>query len=187
MDLTVVIEPHDLLDVLDRTVLVLADAPVEQAREVVARLPSSAVRQLHFNSAGRNGFEAAGIPDGLIVTNAEGALSPTVAEHAFALVLGLPAGCRRRSSHQRRQWVQSVGEGTRSLDGGTMVLVGLGHIGREVAIRARVRHAGRGGEPDQCGLSRWSTRSCRSRQRMCCRRRRGGRLHRAEPGDDPAS
>lgn len=139
VDLTVVIEPHDLLDVLDQTeFLVLADAPVEQARDVVARLPSSAVRQLHFNSAGRNGFEAAGIPERLIVTNAEGALSPTVAEHAFALVLGLARRLPETLGHQREaQWVQSVGEGTRSLDGGTMVLVGLGHIGREVAIRAR--------------------------------------------------
>ena len=137
--LRVVATLPELLDVLPNTeFLVLVDAPAEQARQVVANLGTSPVRHMHFNSAGRDGFNAAGIPSGITVTNAGGALAPTVAEHAFALLLGLTRKLPAALAQQReQQWLQGMGAGARSLEGGTLLLIGLGFIGREVAIRAR--------------------------------------------------
>jgi phosphoglycerate dehydrogenase-like enzyme len=140
-EVTVVRSLPDLLAALPGTrFLVLIDAPVEQARAVIERLaaPGNTVGALHFNSAGREGFEAAGIPGGIVVTNAEGALAPTVAEHAMALALALGRRLPEALAAQgRMEWDQGIAAGMRSLEGGTLLLVGLGHIGRAVAARAR--------------------------------------------------
>lgn len=140
-EVTVVRSLPDLLAALPGTrFLVLIDAPVEQARAVTERLaaPGNTVGALHFNSAGREGFEAAGIPGGIVVTNAEGALAPTVAEHAMALALALGRRLPEALAAQgRMEWDQGIAPGMRSLEGGTLLLVGLGHIGRAVAARAR--------------------------------------------------
>lgn len=131
----------ELLQALPGTrFVVLVDAPEEQARAVIERLlaPDNTVRALHFNSVGREGFEAAGIPAGILLSHAEGALAPTVAEHAIALGLAL---CRRLpealAAQRRMEWSQGIAGSMRSLDGGTALLVGLGHIGRAIAVRAR--------------------------------------------------
>lgn len=140
-EVTVVRSLPDLLAALPGTrFLVLIDAPVEQARAVTEHLaaPDNTVGALHFNSAGREGFEAAGIPGGIVVTNAEGALAPTVAEHAMALALALGRRLPEALAAQgRMEWDQGIAAGMRSLEGGTLLLVGLGHIGRAVAARAR--------------------------------------------------
>lgn len=140
-EVTVVRSLPDLLAALPGTrFLVLIDAPVEQARAVTELLaaPGNTVGALHFNSAGREGFEAAGIPGGIVVTNAEGALAPTVAEHAMALALALGRRLPDALAAQgRMEWNQGIAAGMRSLEGGTLLLVGLGHIGRAVAARAR--------------------------------------------------
>jgi len=138
-EVTVVTTLSGLFEVIaDTEFLVLVDAPVAEAREVVDRLSSSSVRHLHFNSAARDGFTAAGIPPGITISNAAGALSPTVAEHAFALLLALTRRLPAALDLQRDEmWVQSVGAGARSLEGSTMLLIGLGNIGREIARRAR--------------------------------------------------
>lgn len=63
----------------------------------------------------------------------------TVAEHAFGLLLGLTKqiffnGMEVRSGAWKAGWVKPVG---REIMGKTLGLVGLGRIGKEVAIRAR--------------------------------------------------
>lgn len=138
-ELTVAASLPELLGALPETeFVVLTDAPTEQARQVMAAIaaPPATVRHMHFNSAGRHGFEAAGIAPGVTVTNAEDALSPTVAEHAFALLLGLT---RRLPEALDRQHKAQWGElpEPRALDGATLLIIGFGHIGREVARRAR--------------------------------------------------
>ena len=120
--------------------LVLPDAPPEQARRLVEALaaPGRTLRWMHFITAGRNGFEAAGLPPGVTITWSPGALSPTVAEHAMALLLAL---ARRVPDMVARgaqgHWDAALGRQARALEGGTLLVVGLGHIGRELARRAR--------------------------------------------------
>lgn len=141
-ELTVVETVPELLAALPGAeALVLADAPEHQAREVVAALNASGntVRWMHFISAGREGFEAVGLPHGIAVTYAAGAVSPTVAEHAMALLLALARRVPAMLEFQaRRDWSRvGVSAGCRSLEGGVMAIVGYGNIGREIARRAR--------------------------------------------------
>jgi phosphoglycerate dehydrogenase-like enzyme len=98
------------------------------------------VRWLHFISAGREGYEELGWPSGLTVTYAGGAVAPGVAEHAIALLLALARALPElvRTVMPQRKWDRTlVAPKSRSLEGGTMVIVGYGHIGRALAKRAR--------------------------------------------------
>lgn len=122
--------------------LVLVHGPQHEARQVyeVLRAPGNTVRWMHFISAGREGYEELGWPPGVTVTYASGAVAPGVAEHAMALLLALG---RRvpdlvRTVMPQRAWDRTlVAPKARSLEGGTLAIVGYGQIGRELAQRAR--------------------------------------------------
>lgn len=133
----IVSELEDLLAALSSTdFLVLVDAPPENAREIVARLkePSNPVRWMHFNSMGREGFDAVGIPAHIEVTRAVGALAPTVASHAMALALALRRQLPAALNAQRQGiWNPGMAGSMRGMSGDTMLVVGFGQIGRAVA------------------------------------------------------
>ena len=82
------------------------------------------------------------VESSVLVTNAARVHGPVVAEHAFALLMGLakrlPHAMRLQAS---RSWgQQALWEGfpkPRELTGGTVCLVGMGSIGSEFAQRAR--------------------------------------------------
>jgi phosphoglycerate dehydrogenase-like enzyme len=119
--------------------LVLYDAPVAQARTLVAALAApSSVRWLHVLTAGREGLDAAGIPEHLAVTSAAGATAPAVAEHALALLLAI--GRRLPESvatNGAAKWDRSMAPRASSLEGATLAIVGYGRIGKEIAQRAK--------------------------------------------------
>jgi phosphoglycerate dehydrogenase-like enzyme len=122
--------------------LVLVHGPQEEARQVFAalRAPGNTVKWMHFISAGREGYEELGWPPGIVVSYAGGGVAPAVAEHAMALMLAL---CRRvpdmvQVVMARRAFDRTlIAPKARSLEGGTLVIVGYGHIGRELAKRAK--------------------------------------------------
>ncbi|WNF01146.1 NAD(P)-dependent oxidoreductase [Streptomyces luomodiensis] len=129
-----------LLDALPEVdALVLSDCPVSEAVEIGRRLrsPDNRVRWMHFITAGREKFLKAGIPSGIRVTDPDGAIAPTVAEHALALLLALgrqlPA-CA--ASTGRGEWDRSMAVRARSIEGQSLLVVGYGHVGRQVARRA---------------------------------------------------
>ena len=122
--------------------LVLVHGPQEEARQVFAALRAlgNTVRWLHFISAGREGYEELGWPPGIVVSYAGGGVAPGVAEHTMALMLAL--GRRVPDLVQvvmaRRAWDRTlVAPQARSLEGATLAIIGYGHIGRELARRAR--------------------------------------------------
>lgn len=122
--------------------LVLVHGPQEEAKQVFAvlRTAGNTVRWMHFISAGREGYEELGWPPGIVVTYAGGGVAPAVAEHAMALMLAL--GRRVPDMVQvvmpRHAWDRTLlAPRARSLEGGTLVIVGYGHIGRELAKRAK--------------------------------------------------
>jgi phosphoglycerate dehydrogenase-like enzyme len=122
--------------------LVLVHGPQPEGRQVLAALgaPGNTVRWMHFISAGREGYEELGWPPGVLVTYAGGGVAPAVAEHTMALMLAL---VRRvpdmlQVVMARRAWDRTlIAPKARSLEGGTLAIVGYGHIGRELARRAR--------------------------------------------------
>lgn len=140
-ELIVVETLQDLLAALPGTeALVLYDAPADQAKQVVEAIsaPGSTVRWMHFLTAGREGFEAAGLPTHIPVTYPAGAVSPTVAEHAVTLLAALARNIAGMlDSQARREWTREAAARATSLEGKTLAIVGYGQIGREVARRAR--------------------------------------------------
>jgi len=75
--------------------------------------------------------------ESLVLTNMKGAHGPVIAEHVMAMLLSL---CRDLPAFQRAQergeWDRGAGAGQRSLAGATLLVVGMGGIGTEVARRA---------------------------------------------------
>lgn len=77
-------------------------------------------------------FEARGIT----FTNATGNYGAPVADHVFALALGLARGVPVFVDNQRRrEWNRAHGSELIDLDGRTMTVVGMGNIGESVARR----------------------------------------------------
>lgn len=79
-------------------------------------------------------FEARGIT----FTNATGNYGSPVADHVFALTLGLARGIPAFIDSQRqKEWNRSQGGELIDLDGRTMTVVGMGDIGESVARRGQ--------------------------------------------------
>jgi phosphoglycerate dehydrogenase-like enzyme len=103
---------------------------------VVAAAPR--LRWFHSGGAGVHRFNLAAIEGrGIMLTNASGVSAPNMAEH----VLGMMIALARRfpqlvQAQQRREWRdQATHQEVTELQGQTVLVVGMGEIGREVATR----------------------------------------------------
>ncbi|MGX1309182.1 phosphoglycerate dehydrogenase-like enzyme [Amorphus suaedae] len=140
VELTVAESLDDFLAALPgASALVLADAPEAEARQVADAIArGGTVRWMHFVTAGKEGFDAAGLPEGVVVTGPSLGVSPTVAEHALTLILAL---LRRvpdmLASTREARWDRSVMQRLATLEGETVAIVGFGNVGREIAARLR--------------------------------------------------
>ena len=77
--------------------------------------------------------------EGLIFTNSSGSAAPVIAEHTIAMMLTLSRGLHRFRDEQRKSnWSRGLANQgvTKTINGKTMLVLGLGSIGREVAQRA---------------------------------------------------
>ncbi|MEY4939367.1 MAG: hypothetical protein RIQ93_1102 [Verrucomicrobiota bacterium] len=77
--------------------------------------------------------------DAIVLTNFRGVHGPAIADHAMAMLLSLTRDLRFYAGHQtQKKWAKSESATRRpvALDGLTMLVVGLGGIGSEVAQRA---------------------------------------------------
>ena len=121
--------------------LITFDAPPPLARQVMdaARLPGATLRWMHIIPSGREGYTEAGIPEHLMVTGADGAHSPTVSEHAMALLLSLARAVPQSlGMSARAAWDRKIGDVVRSLEGLDLLVIGTGPIGRAIAEKARL-------------------------------------------------
>ena len=87
--------------------------------------------------AGTDEYEGEGIlPPGVMMTSSSGSNSQSVAEHMLACLLAL---CRKlptyRDSQRQHRWLD---EGDmKTISGGTVLVVGAGHVGADFAVRCR--------------------------------------------------
>src|SRR5690606_19467384 len=89
-------------------------------------------------NAGYDKLEVYGFPAAIQVANAGGSWSPAVAEHAMALLLAMVKCLPQAFDAQRRAtWERAFTSGMDGLTGKTLLILGFGSIGREVARRAR--------------------------------------------------
>lgn len=120
--------------------LVLYNAAPELAKTLVAAIHALAPRLkwMHFLTAGREGFDGLELPARIRVSGAVGASSPVVAEHAMALLLALGRALPATLQQQAQtRWDRGIARQMRSLEGQTLLIVGMGPIGNEIARRAR--------------------------------------------------
>jgi phosphoglycerate dehydrogenase-like enzyme len=120
-------------------VLVTADVRGDESKALADALkaPARTVRFVQCVSAGYEGLVRHGWPD-IPLANQGGSVAPAVAEHAFALMLGI---LRRVPecvlAKERHEWIQGLTATTAALEGRTLAVIGFGNIGRQVAKRAR--------------------------------------------------
>jgi phosphoglycerate dehydrogenase-like enzyme len=120
--------------------LVMSDPPLEVATQLGALLRANAatLRWIHVTNAGHDGLDAAGVPDGIIVTAAAGANAPVLAEQVMAFFLAfvrrIPEFADATRAHN---WDGGQRARMTSVEGQTLAIVGLGFAGRELAKAAR--------------------------------------------------
>ncbi|MGB5304559.1 MAG: D-2-hydroxyacid dehydrogenase [Gemmatimonadota bacterium] len=75
--------------------------------------------------------------DEIVLTNMKGMYGPVIAEHVFAMMLSHTRSLPSYLDADRRgEWDRSPAGTMTALQGGTMLVVGLGGIGSEIAMRA---------------------------------------------------
>ncbi|MDJ0976055.1 MAG: D-2-hydroxyacid dehydrogenase [Planctomycetota bacterium] len=76
--------------------------------------------------------------DRITFTNMKGAHGPVISEHVFAMLLYLRRDLQAYTAAQREnRWDRRAGQGQKALAGTTLVVAGMGGIGREIAKRGK--------------------------------------------------
>src|SRR5262249_42959882 len=89
---------------------------------------------LQLLTAGYDSAKQFGVPDGVTVTNMGDALAAPVATHAVMLLLALQRLLPTFLANQNnRVWDRSISARAVIPDQSTVVVIGFGHIGREIA------------------------------------------------------
>ncbi|MEE4162238.1 MAG: D-2-hydroxyacid dehydrogenase [Woeseiaceae bacterium] len=107
--------------------------------ELVAAAPRASWIQI-FSSGAERCLAADDVADGTVVlTNMQKMSSPVIGEHAIAMMLSLTRGLVPLAKHMESgEWDRDLGgaPNVMSVADRTLLVVGLGGIGREVAVRA---------------------------------------------------
>lgn len=109
------------------------------SEELLAAAPN--LRWAQSWSAGVTGYlELAGLRDNdrIILTNMKGVHGPAIAEHVFAMLLSMTRDLDAyRKAQEKGEWDRRAGKGMTTLSGRTMLVVGMGGIGSQIARRAK--------------------------------------------------
>ncbi len=96
---------------------------------------SSKLKLLQLNSAGTDGYTAPGVlPDGAVLANATGAYGLAISEHMIGMLLTMMKKLNIYSDNMKSGEWKDLGPVT-SIYGSKTLVVGLGDIGSEFAIR----------------------------------------------------
>ena len=96
------------------------------------------LRWIQFYSTGYNNAETFGLPSGVTLTNAGSVYAPSIAEHAMTLLLALVRQIPHMERGRLRKHFDQLETASHlnTLREATLLAVGFGGIGREVARRA---------------------------------------------------
>lgn len=105
----------------------------------VVRENGGDLRWIQFLSSGLEFGYAMGLPEGVPVTNASGVKAPVIAEHAMTVLLALARRIADLVEAQRkREWIRAeIHPQMIGAEGKTLVVVGMGAIGHEIARKAK--------------------------------------------------
>lgn len=106
--------------------------------QIVRASPS--LRWIQFTSSGLDGvLKHGGVPASIITTNVAGLRAGNLSEHAFGMLLFLTRQLRAvEQARLTQSWIkQDIFPALRSLQGQTMLIIGMGAIGQAMAIKSR--------------------------------------------------
>jgi phosphoglycerate dehydrogenase-like enzyme len=105
----------------------------------VIREHGKALRWIQFTTSGTDKAFSNGLPSGVLVTNMAGLRAFSVAEQAFALMLGLVRKIRQtETARLQEDWARdALIPLADNLAGKHLVIIGLGAIGQEIARKAK--------------------------------------------------
>ena len=105
----------------------------------VVRDKGRALKWIQFTTVGIEIGLRAGLPEGVWVTNGGDVSQRVLATHAMALMLGVMRGFRRfEQLRPQREWARnSMSSHIVDPDGARMVILGMGHIGQDIARKAK--------------------------------------------------
>jgi len=105
----------------------------------LVRDKGTALKWIQFTTVGVEIGLRAGLPDGVWVTNSGDVSQRVLATHAMALMLGVMRNFRRfEQLRPRREWARnSMSSHIFDPDGMRMVILGMGHIGQDIARKAK--------------------------------------------------
>ncbi len=114
------------------------------------------LKLIHFTTSGiDNALKAGGFPQGVTVANVAGLRGPTLAEHAFALLLALTHQFRAfEAARKDHKWMRDeIAPTITALRRKTLAIIGMGSTGQSMARKARafdmrVIGVSRGYQPD---------------------------------------
>jgi phosphoglycerate dehydrogenase-like enzyme len=157
-------------ELVDADILVVAGPYYPGEVSNAASNAAPKLRWIQTTSIGTDKFEEAGVPGQVAFTSAAGLKGRTVAEHAIALLLAwvhaLPQMERARAAGR---WARDeLRSQVSSVEGKTLLLLGYGSIGQEIARKAKafdvkvvaLNRSGAGGPPADAvapigALSKW--------------------------------
>ena len=112
----------------------------DEVAEIVTKIAKK-IRWIQAGSDGLDKFVKRSIPEGVVITNTSGTKGRTIAEHAMGLLLALHQKIHVIERHRpTKDWLESriqMRPITNSIEGHTIVLIGYGHIGKEIARKAK--------------------------------------------------
>lgn len=100
---------------------------------------ADSLKWIQFTTVGIDIADAAGLPPGLWLTNTGDVMQATLATHAIALMLAVQRGLHRfEAARARHDWARDdLAKHLVVPEGGTMVILGMGRIGQDIARKAR--------------------------------------------------
>jgi len=105
----------------------------------IVRDKGRALKWIQFTTVGVEIGLRAGLPDGVWVTNSGDVSQRVLAGHAMALMLGVMRGFHQfEQLRPRREWARhTLSSHILDPDGARMVILGMGHIGQDIARKAK--------------------------------------------------
>lgn len=132
--------PQRVLETIDRAdCLAITDPWYDRAIAQAALDRGQRLRWIQFTTVGIDGTAGLGFPEGVTLTNVRGIRTPLLSSHAMALMLGVMRGLRPalQAQAQHRWQRERIGRHLAIPEGKTMVLAGMGGIGRDIARKAK--------------------------------------------------
>jgi phosphoglycerate dehydrogenase-like enzyme len=140
IDWAVVSSPESLgREIADATILVTSNRVCTPAYGEALARNARALQWMFFSSSGIERGVAAGIPEGVRVSNSTGVKATMVSEHAVTLLLALLRQlpeCERHQ-HAHRYTREETNAKLRTLEEAVVCVIGRGAIGREVVRKLK--------------------------------------------------